>query len=105
MLNSKSSVTARHKRSHPLWTQDEAIAFECAKEVITDMMAICSTQIDEETRKPQPNQQRLTELKAELFNLGREQITLRGNDQNTIAKIRQEYGAKIRAYRERKKQA
>lgn len=69
------------------------------------MMAICSSQIDEETRKLHPDQQRLSELKTELFNLGREQIMLRGNDQNTIANIRREYGAKIRAYRERKKQS
>jgi len=105
MLNPKPSIHFHHKRNQPLWTQDEAIAFECAKEAITDMMAIFSSQIDEETRKPQPDQQRLSELKAELFSLGREQITLRGNDQNTIAKIRREYGAKIRAYREWKKQS
>jgi hypothetical protein len=105
MLNPEPSKPSQPGRKQALWTQDEAIAFECAKEVITDMMAICSSQIDEESRKPQPDPQRLSELKTALFNLGREQITLRGNDQNTIAKIRREYGARIRAYRESKKQS
>lgn len=103
MLHSKQSHFLNQKNKS-LWTQDEAIAFECAKEAITDMMAICSSQIDEETRKPYPNQHHLSELKTTLFNLGREQIMLRGDDQVNIAKIREKYGAKIRAYREGKKQ-
>ncbi len=38
MLNPKPSKPFHHKRNQALWTQDEAIAFECAKEVITDMI-------------------------------------------------------------------
>ena len=88
-----------------MWTQDEAIAFECAKEAITEMMAICSAKIDKETRKLHPDQQCLSELKETLFNLGREQIMLRGDDQAHIAEIRKKYGTAIRAYREGKKRS
>jgi hypothetical protein len=104
MLHPKQSHSLNQK-TKSLWTQDEAIAFECAKEAITDMMAICSSKIDKETRKPHPDQQCLSELKEMLFNLGREQIMLRGDDQVHIAEIRKKYGAEIRAYREGKKQS
>ena len=34
------------------WTQEQAVAFECARECITDMMGICSTKIAEEEARP-----------------------------------------------------
>lgn len=36
------------------WTQDQAIAFECALECITDLMGICSTAIADEVSQPMP---------------------------------------------------
>ena len=33
------------------WTQEQAVAFECARECITDMMGICSAKIAEEEGK------------------------------------------------------
>ncbi len=37
------------------WTQQEAVAYECARECITDMMAICTDQIADESRKDAPD--------------------------------------------------
>ena len=38
------------------WTQEQAVAFECARECITDMMGICSAKIAaEEGRNTRPN--------------------------------------------------
>jgi len=48
------------------WTQDEAIAFECARECITDLMGIQSGLLCEEENKPSPDQASIDKYKAEL---------------------------------------
>jgi hypothetical protein len=74
------------------WTQDEAIAFECARECITHMIAICTGELYEN-----PSDERRAELEAERGRLMGEQRTLRLKDHAEIARIRTEYGAFIRA--------
>ena len=81
------------------WTQDEAIAFECAREVITDMMAIQTGQIAEEAHKPTPSADRLASLRAERSKLAKERAALHVEDLADIARIRTEYGAVVRAWR------
>ena len=81
------------------WTQDEAIAFECAREAITDMMAIQSGQIAAESRKAMPDNERVTALRAKRSRLARERAALHVINQADIARIRIEYGAIIRAWR------
>lgn len=82
------------------WTQDEAIAFECAREVITDMMAICTSQISDESSKATLDTNRLAQLRIERSKLFRERATLHVADQSDIARIRANYGAIVRAWRE-----
>ena len=84
------------------WTQDDAIAFECACEVITDMMAIQSCQIAEEAKKTAPDADREASLRAERSRLYKERLALHVDDHGEVARIRTEYGAIIRAMRERK---
>jgi hypothetical protein len=74
------------------WTQDEAIAFECARECINHMIAICTGELHEN-----PSAERRAELVAERSRLAGEQRTLRLKDHAEIARIRTEYGAFIRA--------
>lgn len=81
------------------WTQEEAIAFECARECITDMMAICTGQIADESRKGSPDTERLAALRAERSRLAQERASLHVYDHAAIARIRAEYGAAIRAHR------
>lgn len=81
------------------WTQDEAVAFECACEVITEMMAIHSGQIADEANKAQPDADRLAALRAERFKLAQERTALHVHDHADIARIRADYGAIIRAHR------
>lgn len=33
------------------WTQEEAVAFECARECVTNMMAICTDRIADASHK------------------------------------------------------
>lgn len=82
------------------WTQDEAIAFECAREVITDMMAICTGQISDESSKATPDADRMAKLRAERSKLSQERAALHIADQLDIARIRTNYGAIVRAWRE-----
>jgi hypothetical protein len=83
---------------HP-WTQDEAIAFECAREVITDLQSILSHQIAQESAKPHPNAELIQQLENRLHTLYRERADLHVQDQDQIAAIRSEYGKRVRAWR------
>ena len=80
------------------WTQDEAIAYECAREVITHLRAILTGEIAEENRKEQPDAQKLERLHAESSRLFRERAQLHVKDHEEIARVRAEYGARVRAY-------
>lgn len=82
----------------PKWTQDEAIAFECARECITHMIALCSEAIADEEAKGKPDNDRLSTLEARLSELAKERRELTITDQGRIAVIRTEYGAHIRAH-------
>lgn len=84
---------------NPQWTQDEAIAFECAREVITDMMAIQTGQMAEEGRKAAPDIDSLASLRAERSRLFQEREALHIDNPAGIARIRAEYGAFVRAWR------
>lgn len=83
----------------PKWTQDEAVAFECAREVITDMRAILTGEIAEESSKEHPDAERLERLHAESSRLFRERAGLHVKDHDAIARVRAEYGARVRAWR------
>lgn len=49
------------------WTQNEAIAFECIHEAITDLMAIQNAEIYAESSKTIPDTDRLANLEVERF--------------------------------------
>lgn len=82
----------------PAWTQDEAIAYECACECITHLMAIHAAEIHIEEGKPDPDKSRLLALSAEQDRLAAERRGLRGTDHQAIARIREEYGTVIRKH-------
>lgn len=82
-----------------LSAQEEAVAFECARECITDMMAIYTGRIAEEEAKPQPNCQRIEGMRAERSRLARERSELRLHDHAHVTRILDAYGAAVRAWR------
>jgi hypothetical protein len=81
----------------PKWTQDEAIAYECARECITHMMAICTGELHNDA----PTEARRAELEAERARLAAELRGLHVHNHADIARIRQDYGQRIRAHMER----
>jgi len=68
------------------WTQTEAVAFECAREVITDLRAILTGLIDDESSKEHPDAERLATLLAERSRLFRERAGLRVKDHAAVAR-------------------
>lgn len=76
----------------PKWTQDEAIAYECARECITDLMGIITGDLYDDNASPE----RRNELRAERERLAAEQRNLHVHDHAEIARIRQDYGRRIR---------
>jgi hypothetical protein len=96
------AVLSQQLEGRPMrqWTQDEAIAFECAREAITDLMAIQTGQIAQEGSKAAPDADRLASLRAERSRLAQERTALHLDDLGAVARIRSEYGAIVRAWRE-----
>jgi len=84
---------------YPLWTQDEAIAFECAQEVLTDLSAICTTRIYDEQLKATPDFGLIDALQRKQTMLRHQRDNLTVFNQEEIAKIRRECGAEVRAWR------
>jgi len=80
------------------WTDDEAINYECAREAITHMRAILTEEIDEESRKPNPDKSHLKRLYEQRSQMFRERAGLQVKDQAKIARVRAEYGARVRAW-------
>ena len=81
------------------WTQDQAVAFECAREVITNLMAIYSGRISHESAKALPDTNLIAELRANRSELANERVALHVGDDSDVARIRKEYGAAVRAWR------
>ncbi|MBQ0961638.1 hypothetical protein KAK06_22045 [Ideonella sp. 4Y11] len=78
------------------WTQEQAIAFEAARECIGHLIAIRISELH--TSSPAP--ERAAELEADLARLQTERRALRLTDEAEIARIREEYGAQVRAWRQ-----
>jgi len=89
-------------RSEMRWTQDEAIAFECAREAINHVIAIYSSEIYNEEKKETPDNELLETLNSELFQLTKELKALRLADNKNIAETRKKYSAIVKNKREGK---
>ncbi|MDL2268992.1 hypothetical protein LJC71_01850 [Desulfosarcina sp. OttesenSCG-928-A07] len=93
------SLEHRNKDERPTWTQDEAIAYECACEVLRDMMGIYNARIYAEERKANPDTEKLKRMEDEVSRLFREEQNLQVHDHEKIAEFRRKYGEIIRAHR------
>ena len=85
----------------PKWTQNQAIAYESACELIGHLMAIKSEQIEQieqELGKVTPDQERIEALRLARSALHQERTALNVTDDAEVARIRADYGATIRAY-------
>ena len=62
------------------WTPDEAVEFECAREAITDMIAMRTAWIAEENRKDAPDAALIETWRGEIFRLAKERSALHAHD-------------------------
>lgn len=88
-----------------LWTQDQAIAFEVARECITHMMAIYSGQLAQERDKAEPDDVVIAALLAERTRLAQERARLHVVDDAGVARATEVYGRAIREWRQGKARA
>ena len=94
--NIKAGILAAGE-PRPKWTQEEAIAYESALECITHLRAILTA----ERHNDNPPSERLAEIEAESARLASERRALSVHDHAEIARIRRDYGQRIRADMER----
>lgn len=79
--------------TYPLWTQDQAIAFEAALEAINDVIAGYSEQIAVEGSKSAPDAKRIAWLEMRTNQAREVAEALDVNDDATVAQALMEYSA------------
>lgn len=88
-----SNTTMTISIQQPAWTHEEGVQFECAREVITDLMGILSAQIATTTAPDA-----LAALRARRSALAQERARLKVADHDDIARIREGYGRIVHEY-------
>lgn len=89
--------TMRAATDAPLrWTQEEAIAFQAARDCITHLLAIKLARLTELESLAGPVTVEQEVLAAEIHRLSDERRDLRLTDHGDIARIRNDFGAMVR---------
>lgn len=81
------------------WTQDQAVAFECARECIVELMAICSAELGNMDGQADVCADRVERQERRLADLAAELRQLHLADADNIERIRRDYGRQVREYR------
>ena len=81
------------------WTQDQAVAFECARECIVELMVICSAELGDLDGQVDVCADRVNRQERRLADLAAELRQLHLADTDNIERIRRDYGRQVREYR------
>ena len=81
------------------WTQDQAVAFECARECIVELMAICSAELGDLDGRADVCADGVDRQERRLADLAAELRQLHLTDTDNIERIRRDYGRQVREYR------
>ena len=81
----------------PLWTQDQAIAFEAALEAVNDVIAGYSEQIADEQASPAPNANRIAWLEMRTDQAVSVHRSLNVCDDSNVQQAISEFSAIVRA--------
>jgi hypothetical protein len=92
-----SQSSSQPPEQKPAWSQEDAVAYEVARECITRMMAIRTSWIAEEQRQAEPNPAKLEVWRRERFQYATELADLDVRDRMKSERICEFYGAQIRA--------
>jgi len=82
--------------TYPLWTQEQAIAYEAALEAINDVIAGYSEQIDIECQRAIPDQARIDWLELRTTQAREVAESFAVTDDATVAQVLMEYSAIVR---------
>lgn len=82
-----------------LWTQDQAVSFECARETMTELMAVQSARIAAEEAKPSPDVDAIAAHERRFAELAKERGQLTVEDEERNATVRRVYGAQVQEAR------
>jgi hypothetical protein len=77
----------------PLWTQEEAVAFECAREYLSDIIGIYSHELSGQEAPDALSEDRARWLQAEIARLAELRRQLHVKDHDQVAEVRSVYGA------------
>jgi hypothetical protein len=80
------------------WTVSEGVNYEVACETINHMIALCTSAIDVEERKAEPNAEKLDKLEAECRRLARERDQLSPTDPGSVQRAIDHYAPMIRQH-------
>lgn len=80
------------------WTAEQGVAFECAREYISELIAIQSHLLARVRTKPAPDGDAIKRLQEEQRRLSEERSNLKVQDDTAIDRIRKEYGARLKAW-------
>lgn len=81
----------------PLWTQDQAIAYEAALEAINDVIAGYSEQIAHEDARAMPDASRIAWLDMRIDQATDVMHSLNVTDTENVQQVLSEYSAMVRA--------
>ena len=98
VIERRSGLIPLSDRKEPEWTQEEAIAYECAREAIGELIGIKIGMVRKEADTESPDEELVAKLEEEITRLSRERSSLRLKDHANITRIRSEYGAIVRAH-------
>ncbi len=79
------------------WTQEQAIAFESARECLTSLMSVYTAALAEEEARREPRPAMVSELNKKIAHLFRERAALQPTDVDAVTRVSTEYGPLLRA--------
>lgn len=85
------------------WTQKQAIDYECARECITALIGVYTSQIYQERASASLDQAKIEHLNAEITRLFDERRNLQLTDDVEVSRINSEYGSLVRSAMEAKR--
>lgn len=83
----------------PRWTQEEAIAFACARDYLAELQAVYAAALDELVAQPEPEIDHMMRLRSELELIRQQRRDLTVHDQTAVAEIRATFKARLEALR------
>jgi hypothetical protein len=87
---------ARAEANGPPWSQDEIIAFECARDAITHYMALIMEAIHAQESMHEPEAAELTHLERELNRCAAARANLSMLDPKNADRVRKEYSDAVK---------